>query len=686
MSESVKNRINELVDLINKYDNSYYKEAESLISDKEYDELFKELEFLENIHPQYQIANSPTLRIGGDSLIGFVQKDHINPMLSLQNTYSINEIRDFEQRIKKILPNEKITFFTELKFDGVSLSCVYKNRILDYALTRGDGFKGDDVTNNVRTIKTLPLIVEPIQIDDKIVENFEVRGETIIFRDDFIKINEDKELEGEKTYANERNLTAGSLKLLNPKEAAKRKLNMFAYYFSSDEVKINSHSEGIAILKQMGFNVYNATKLCESIEEIEEFIEKYKELRPTLPFRIDGVVIKVDSLKQQEELGFVARSPRWAIAYKYEAESAETILKSITLQIGRTGIVTPVAELEPVLLAGSTISRATLHNSDYIEERDFRIGDTVIIEKGGDVIPKVVSVNLDKRKDDSIKFAFPDYLDTGEKIYRPEGEVNFYCDSSDNPNILRRKIEHFVSRNAMDIEGFGERIIEIFVERGYLKSLVDIYKIKDYYNEIKDIEGFGEKSVNKLIESIENSKSRTFDRILFAIGIRFIGEGGAKLLARNFKNIDNLIRATQEELIGINDIGKKMADSIIQYFKDENNLYLINQLKDFGLNFSLNLEDIPSNAGALLGQTFVFTGELTNISRKEAANIVEALGGKETKSVSKKTNYVVFGNNPGSKFENAQKLGIPILSEEQFLILVKGEGNNKQEENPMTLF
>ncbi len=666
----IQSRIEKLRALINKYDKAYNIDAESLVSDREYDVLFRELEDLEKSHPEYSSSNSPTQRLGGDTIDGFVQIEHQVPMLSLSNTYSREEIEEFDARVQKLLPNQPIRYSVELKFDGVSLSCIYKDGKLDYAVTRGDGFKGDDITHNVRTIRTLPIEIPAFEYKGQKLTDFEVRGEAIIFEEDFNKINEEKVKSGEKPFANARNLTAGTLKLLDPKSAAKRHLNMFSYFLRTDQIRLESHHETIELLGKLGFNVFEAHKVCNSLDEVFEFIEEYRVKRPTLPFQIDGVVLKVDSFAQQEELGFVARSPRWAIAYKYTAESAETTLNDITLQIGRTGTVTPVAELEPVFLAGSTIKRATLHNADYIEERDIRIGDKVIIEKGGDVIPKVVGVVLEKRNPDSVAYTFPEFTASGHKIYRPDGEVNYYCDDPENEFILKRQIEHFASLNAMNIEGFGEKVVEQLVDFGLLKSIADIYDLNSHSDDLKNMEGWADKKVAKLLEAIETSKKQTFERVLYGMGIRFIGEGGAKILARNFGNVDALIAAEIDKLTAVRDIGKKMADSIVSFFQNPKKIELINKLREFGLCFQIDESKIIVGSGELEGKTFVFTGELESMTRKEGVQKVEAMGGKETKSVSKSTSYVVVGTNPGSKYDTAVKLGIEILDEKAFIKMI----------------
>ncbi len=664
---SAKERIEELRKLINKYDEAYYQKAESLISDREYDALFAELQELENNNPELITPDSPTQRVGGKTQPGFETVNHNTPMLSLSNTYSRKEIEDFDDRVRKLLETDEYEYFCELKFDGVALSVIYENGILSRGVTRGDGYTGDDITQNVKTIRDLPL-----KIQESVFDNFEIRGEVYMREDDFIRFNKEKEEKGEKTYANPRNTTAGSLKLLDSKETARRNLRMFSYYLDTSEEKLNSQSENIELLKKMGFIVSPYSRLCKNINEVSEYIEEQRKIRDTLSFQTDGVVIKVNSLRHQQELGFVARSPRWAIAYKFEAEQAETKLNDIQIQVGRLGTATPVAKLEPVFLAGSTISNATLHNYDYIKERDIRIGDTVVIEKGGDVIPKVVRPVLSERSDESEEFVFPQYCPCSRKtkLTRPEGEANYYCNDPECPWQLRKRIEHFVSRNAMDIDGFGEKVVEQFAELGFIQNIADIYDIKNHKEEILKLERWAEKSVENLLNAIENSKEKPFEKVLYAIGIRFIGQGGAKILAKNFTDLDKLANASKEELTSINEIGEKMADSIIEFFKDEKQQQILQKLKDAGLNFKSSYEKKDESNLPLKGITFVFTGELESMTRNEAGEKVESLGAKNTKSVSKKTNYVVVGANPGSKAKKAQDLGVKILNEKEFLEMI----------------
>lgn len=662
-------RIAQLMQLINKYDDAYFNKAESLISDKEYDALFRELQQLETEYPQYASDNSPTKRVGGDVLSEFKQLPHKRPMLSLTNSYSIQEVEDFIRRISEATPEARLAFTCELKYDGVSMSLHYENCQLSYALTRGNGVIGDEVTSNVKTIKNIPLIAKQISYNGQEIRNFEVRGEVYMLNADFLEINEKRAEIGEKLYANPRNLTAGTLKLLDSKQTALRPLKMVCYYLEIDGVEVDSHFEKMKLLKEMGFPTSEEADLRHSLQEIDEYLDEINQKRASLPFNIDGVVIKLDSKRLQEAVGYVARAPKWAIAYKYEAETATTKLREISIQVGRTGVITPVAELEPVLLAGSTISRATLHNLDYIQQKDIREGDTVIIEKGGDVIPKVSGVVLEERSPQAVPYTFPEHCICSEdsKLVRPEGEANYFCTNPECPWQLRRRIEHFASRNAMNIEGLGERIVEQFVEKGWLKSVADIYRLNERQEEIAQLEKWGQKSVNNLLNAIESSKAQSFNRVLFALGIRYIGEGAAKILARNFRNIDDLAKATKDDLIKINEIGDKMAEAIVEYFTNEKEMHILSELRDFGVNFDAGEEQAIDTSGELSGKSVVLTGELEKMTRSEAKEILEKMGAKVASSVSKKTFLVIAGENAGSKLTKAQELGIKVINEAEFL-------------------
>lgn len=665
-----KEKISHLREIINICDHYYYVEDESLISDRQYDIFFAELIELEQQHPELVTPDSPTQRVGGEPLKYFESVQHRKPMLSLANTYSFEEVRDFDRRVRELLEGETVEYFVELKFDGVAISLHYENLLFSLAVTRGDGFLGDDVTQNLRTIKNLPLKAKEVEYNGKVLKNFEVRGEVYMLANDFLRINQERISKGEKRYANPRNLTSGTLKLLDPKQVAERPLRIVCYYLDTDDVPLRSQNENIKLLNEMGFPVSKYSSLCRNIDEVFEFIKQWEGKRGELPFQIDGIVIKVNSLHQQERLGAVARSPRWAVAYKYEAEKAETVLKGIALQVGRTGVVTPVAQLEPVFLAGSTISRATLHNADYIEELDLRIGDTVIVEKGGEVIPKVTGVVLEKRSPEATKFVFPEHCDCGleGRLVRPIGEVAYYCEHPECPWQLRRRIEHFVTRDAMDIEGMGEKVIDQLVSLGYLKNIASIYELKNYRNELISLERWGEKKVDNLLQAIEKSKKQQLHRLVFGLGIRFIGVGAAKLLANHFRTLDKIAKATKDELLSIYEIGEKMAQSVIDFFNDEKELMIIQQLKEFGLN---TVEEISEEVTKPLeGLTFVLTGELRAFTRSEIKAKIESLGGKVAGSVSKKTDYVVVGENPGSKYTEALKLDIKILREGDIIKMI----------------
>jgi DNA ligase (NAD+) len=686
----ISKKIAKLREIINICDHYYYVKDESLISDYEYDLLFSELVKLEKEHPELVTPDSPTQRVGGEPLKEFRNVPHKKPMLSLSNTYSFDEVKDFHRRVLELLGNEPVEYFAELKFDGVAISIFYENNRFSLAVTRGDGFVGDDVTLNIKTIKNLPLVTKEVSVNGGVIRNFEVRGEVYLNVADFLKINEERINSGEKPFANPRNLASGTLKLLDPRQVAQRPLRVVAYYLDTDDVKLESQSQNIELMREMGLPVSPYSKLCSNLDEVFQFIEEWKDKRHTLPFQIDGIVIKVNSLDQQNRLGTIARSPRWAIAFKYEAEKATTVLKKITLQVGRTGIVTPVAELEPVFLAGSTISRATLHNADYIKELDLRVGDTVIVEKGGEVIPKVTGVVLEKRPPDAVEFVFPEYCECGlqGRLVRLPGEVAYFCEHPECPWQLRRRIEHFASRNAMDIEGMGEKVVDQLVTLGFLKNIASVYELHQFRDKLIELERWGEKKVDNLLEAIEESKKRPLHRLIFGLGIRFIGEGAAKILAKHFKSLDDIMKASKEEFTSIYEIGEKMAESLVRFFTDPKELEIIEKLRAYGVNFE-EKEEFVTIGKKLEGLTFVLTGELQSMTRNEAKAKIEQLGGKVSGSVSKKTSFVIAGANPGSKYSDAVKLGIKILNEEEFLELIgeekpKDNFANKPESN--TLF
>ena len=663
--KEIQEKYDKLKEKVKKHSYLYYVKNQPEISDREFDKLFDELLDMEAKHPDLVTDDSPTQRVGGEPVEGFETVEHSHPMLSLQNTYSREEVEDFDKRVKKILGDVDFTYTAELKFDGVALSLVYESGKLIRAVTRGDGYKGDDITPNAKTIRSIPLKTNGDFTD------FEVRGEVYMTNSQFEKINKQRAEQGEKLYANPRNTTAGSLKLLDSKVTSSRNLQMYCYSLYSEKHELNSNIENAQIIKKMGFPVSDDLVVCKNVDELFTFIDKWNEKKNDLPYMIDGIVIKVNEFEHQQTLGFVARAPRWAIAYKYEAEQMETQVLDIQLQIGRTGAVTPVAILEPIFLSGSTVSRASLHNADFIAEKDIRIGDYVMIEKGGEIIPKVTSVLVEKRPSGTMEFKFPEEID-GAKIVRKEGDAAHYISDRNSKTIVKRKIEHFASRNAMDIDGLGEKIIDDFVDREWLSSIADIYYLDKYSDKMRELEGWGEKSTTKLLEAIEKSKSQPFNKVLFGLGIRYIGEKGAKLLTKHFRKIDELENATFEQLIEIHEVGDVMAASVVDFFNDEQELRDIGRLREAGVNFESEEQEQAGNQ--LEGQSFVFTGELERMPRKEAAKLVEHYGGKQTSSVSKKTSYVVVGDKPGSKYDKAKKLGVTILNEEEYFKLIDDLG------------
>ncbi len=671
MKQSPQKRIEELRDLIREYDYNYFVLNQPSISDYEYDQLFNELIRLEKENPQFISPDSPTQRVGSDLTKEFKPVTHKTPMLSLSNTYSENELYEFDRRVKEGLPNnEKVEYVCELKIDGLSISLKYLNGKLNVAATRGDGSVGEEVTNNVKTIRTVPLNIRKYSTAELKLNEFEVRGEVYMESEPFKKLNEDRELNGEKVFANPRNSAAGTLKLQDPQIVAKRPLQVFLYNFLSDSAEIKSQTENLNLLNDLGFRINKNFKLCKTIDEVIGYCREWEDKRDKLPYEIDGVVIKVNLLKQQKILGNIAKSPRWAVAYKFKAKQAVTKLHTITWQVGRTGTLTPVAELEPVFLAGSTISRATLHNLDEIKRKDIREKDTVIIEKGGDVIPKVVSVDLSKRSKDSRETKLPAKCPVcGSKLFKPEDEVAVYCENNLCPAQVKGRISHFAARGAMDIEGLGDALINLFVDLGFLHDYADIYSLKEKREELIQIERLGEKSVDNLLSSIEASKQRPFDKVLFALGIRYVGSGAAKKLADHFESISALDKAGETEIEAIHEIGSSISQSVRRFFTDEHNKKIIERLKKAGLKFEIEKKHKRSNT--LEGKSFVLTGTLSTMSRDEAKEKVIENGGTVLSAVSKNTSYVVAGEKPGSKFDKAQKLNVLILSEEEFLKMIE---------------
>ncbi len=671
MSVSVEKKIEELRNQIIKHDYNYYVLTEPVISDESYDKLVKELEKLENENPHLITPDSPTQRVGKDLTKEFNPVKHKIPMLSLANTYDEQDLFDFDRRVKESLPDsEKVEYVVELKIDGASVSINYVNGFLKTAATRGDGTVGEEVTNNIKTIRSVPLKIDLSKEKKYKLKNFEVRGEVYMRISDFDKLNEEREAKGEKLFANPRNSTAGTLKLQDPKVVSARKLNVFLYSLISIDEEFESQEENLKLLSKLGFTINPQYKVCKSIEEVLKVCSRFEEIRDTLEYEIDGAVIKVNSMHQQKLLGSIAKSPRWAVAYKFKAKQAFTKLNAITWQVGRTGAITPVAELEPVKLAGSTISRATLHNYDEIQRKDIRTGDTVVIEKGGDVIPKVVSVVLSERPKKSQPTLPPEKCPVcNSKLFKPENEVAFYCENPECSAQIKGRLIHFASRGAMDIEGLGDALIDLFVDKGFITHFSDIYKLKDRRDELTKIERLGEKSIDNLLKSIEKSKSQPFSKVLFALGIRYVGAGAAQKITDHFNSIDDIIASGEEEISAIYEIGPSISKSIKQFFSDKNNLKLIEELRKSGLTFTSEKKVIVQSA--LTGKTFVLTGTLSAFSRDEAGARIIALGGKVTSSVSKNTDFVVAGEKAGSKLTKADSLGVKVLDENTFLKMLE---------------
>jgi DNA ligase (NAD+) len=672
MSNQARKKIEELRQQILEHDYLYYVLAEPVISDEKYDTLIKELEKLETEYPDLVTPDSPTQRVGKDLNKDFKPVQHKIPMLSLANTYSEEDLLDFDRRVREGLPEmEKIEYIVELKIDGASVSIRYVDGFLLTAATRGDGVIGEEITSNVKTIKSVPLKLKKLSSNSYSLKDIEVRGEIYMKLDDFLELNKERETAGEKLFANPRNSAAGTLKMQDPRIVAKRKLSMFSYSLINDEYDMRTQFENLRLLKELGFVVNPESRLCSDINEALEICRMLETKRESLLYEIDGVVIKVNSLKQQKILGNIAKSPRWAVAYKFKARQAFTVLKDITWQVGRIGTVTPVAELEPVFLSGSTISRATLHNFDEIKRKDIRIGDKVIVKKGGDVIPKIVGVVLSERNKKNKPVKPPSKCPAcNSNLFKPEGEVAWYCENSDCPAQIRGRLEHFAARGAMDIEGLGEALINLFVEKGFLNTYDEIYNLMNHREELVNIERLGEKSIDNLLNAIEKSKKQPFAKVLFALGIRYVGAGAAKKLASWFNSIDDLIAASEEEILGIHEIGKSISDSIKNFFSNKKNIDIIERLRSAGLNF--NAEKKSIKPGALFDKTFVLTGSLSTFSREEAGDKITSLGGKVTSAISNKTDYVVIGDKPGSKLDKAKALGIKIINEKEFIELLNG--------------
>ncbi|KAA6302336.1 MAG: DNA ligase [Candidatus Ordinivivax streblomastigis] len=663
--EPVKQTIDTLRKNIEQWNYQYYVLAQPLISDLEFDLKVKELEKLEAEHPEYFDANSPTQRVGSDLNNNFVPVEHRYPMLSLANTYSEGEVQEFYNRTQKAL-NEDFEIVCELKYDGTSISLLYEDGVLTRAITRGDGVRGDDVTTNVRTIKSIPLRLHGTGYP----ASFEIRGEILLPWTAFNTLNEEREESGEAPFANPRNAAAGSLKTLNAQVVAQRKLDSFLYYLLGEDLPCDTHYNNLQAARQWGFKISDATKKCATLEEVFDFIHYWNTERKNLPVATDGIVLKVNSIKQQLNLGWTAKSPRWAIAYKFQAEQAETRLNSVDFQVGRTGTVTPVANLEPVLLSGTIVKRASLHNADIINALDLHIGDLCLVEKGGEIIPKITGVNTEARFMIGDKVQFIQKCPAcGTPLVREADEAAYYCPNATGcePQIKGR-IEHFVSRKAMNINA-GEGTVEAFFNAGLIRNAADLYKIN--VQDIFGLERWGEKSAQNFVDSIAESKNVPYPRVLHALGIRFVGETVAKRLARAFPTIDQLMAASHEELIDVGDIGDRIAGSVLDYFADAENRKQLEQLRSFGLQFALDKEILAEKTNHLEGKTFVISGIFSHHSRDEYKELIEQHGGKNTATVSAKTNYILAGENMGpAKLEKAEKLGVQIINEDEFLKMI----------------
>ncbi|TFG90084.1 MAG: NAD-dependent DNA ligase LigA, partial [Candidatus Atribacteria bacterium] len=642
----------------------YYVLDDPTVSDAEYDRLMRDLIELEEKYPQYITSSSPTQRVGIEPVSEFTTVKHTAPMLSLANAFSTEELRAFDQRIKKLIPQEKLEYVVELKIDGLAVALVFENGIFVRGATRGDGVNGEEITSNLKTIKTIPLKL----FGENIPPHIEVYGEVYMKKSDFKKLNEGRIENGESIFANPRNAAAGSVRQLDPRITAQRHLDTFIYRATFPlENKFNTHMEVLSYLKKIGFKVNSHIKLCQDIEEAISYCWQWIEKKEELDYEIDGMVIKVNSLRMREELGSTTRSPRWAAAYKFPAQQLTTKVQDIIVQVGRTGALTPVAILDPVRISGSVVQRATLHNEDEIRRKDIRIGDTVLIQKAGEVIPEVVKVIRGKRTGKETEFIIPTKCPVcGAKVFRPEGEAVTRCNSLTCPAQIKERIRHFASRNAMDIEGLGPAIIDQLVEKGLIEDISNLYFLKR--DNLTSLERMAEKSTENLLAAIERSKRKSLANLIYGLGIRYAGEHTSEIIAKYYSTLDKFRETNLEELIEINEIGPRIAESIILFFKEKENLDIIERLRSAGLNFGQEEEKMREEKGVqiLAGKQFVLTGTLKDFSRTQAKEIINKLGGRVTGSVTKKTDYVVIGEDPGSKYQKALELGVTIINEEEF--------------------
>ncbi len=650
---------------LREHNHRYYVSDSPIISDYEFDQKLKQLQELEAKHPQYHDPNSPTLRVGGSITKNFETVTHDYRMYSLSNSYSDEELNDWLERIQKLVDGP-IEFTCELKYDGASINLTYENGALLRAVTRGDGYQGDDVTANVKTIRTVPL-----KLKGDFPQRFDIRGEIILPFDGFAKMNEERIKEGEDPYRNPRNTASGSLKLQDSSEVAQRPLECLAYSLKSNSQPVATQFESLELIREWGFKVPQAAILAKGLNEVKEFIAYWDKKRHDLPYETDGVVIKVNSFYQQEELGYTAKAPRWAIAYKFKAEQTKTILKEVTYQVGRTGAITPVANLEPVDLAGTIVKRASLHNADQIEKLDLRIGDTVFVEKGGEIIPKITGVDLEQRNVNSVPIEYLQRCpECGTQLVRNEGEAQHYCLNAEGcpPQIIGR-IQHYISRKAMDIEGLGGETVALLVRNGLIKNYADLYDLT--MDQVIPLERMAEKSAQNLIDGIIKSKNIPFDRVLFALGIRHVGETVAKKLAKHYNTIDNLAQVSQEDLVEVDEIGSIIAQSVKKFFNSVENKKTIERLKGYGVQLEIDANKLENQTNKLEGRSFVVSGVFSKVSRNDLKKLIEDNGGKVSGSISKKTGFVVAGDNMGpSKKAKADNLGVPIISEDEFLLMI----------------
>ncbi|MBS9766093.1 MAG: NAD-dependent DNA ligase LigA [Flavobacteriaceae bacterium] len=658
---TVKEQIQALREELHQHNYNYYVLDNATISDFDFDQKLKQLEELERENPEFFDPNSPTQRVGGQITKNFKTVTHKNRMYSLDNSYSKEDLLDWEKRIQKIVGHSDIEYTCELKYDGASINLTYENGVFVSAVTRGDGIQGDDISANVKTIRSIPLVINDF------IDNFEMRGEIILPLDGFHKMNEERLEAGEEPYSNPRNTASGSLKLQDSSEVAKRPLDCLLYQVVSNNQTDKTHFDILQHAKKVGFKVPETFVVAKNINEVFDFISKWDTERHSLPYETDGVVIKVNSLHYQEELGYTSKYPRWAIAYKFKAEQVATKLEEITYQVGRTGAITPVANLTPVQLAGTVVKRASLHNADQIAKLDIRVNDTVFVEKGGEIIPKIVGVDTSLRPENSVPTIYATHCpECGTTLVRAEGDAKHYCPNEFGcPTQITGRIQHFISRKAMNIDGLGAETIELLYKEGLIHNYADLYDLRA--EQIIPLERMAEKSAKNIIKGLENSKKVPFEKVLFALGIRFVGETVAKKLAKHFKSIDRLMSASIEELISVDEIGDRIAESVYSFSNDLMNIQLINKLKECGLQFEIS-EKEQNTPQILQGETIVVSGVFEKINRNDLKKLIEDYGGKVSSSISKKTSYIVAGDNMGpSKKTKAENLGIPILSEEEFL-------------------